>query len=171
MLGVRRVGEHVEQFGVPTGSAAVFGRAGTMPVHAARRRAAGPEHLDVVGPAIAEVVEVFELGAEIGQPGTGFVTLVLGPHLLAGNLHPVGFLRCDELVQMRVGPPDRGLQQLVQLGQGRRRWHIDHPGDGRLDVTQHHPQARGVHRCGSASTDVGAAQHFLYLTPDPHQHG
>ena len=42
---------------------------------------------------------------------------------------------------------------------------------GRFDVAQHHPQARGVHRCGSASTSVGAAQHFLYLRPDPHPHG
>jgi hypothetical protein len=41
-----------------------------MAVHAARRRAAAPEHLHVVDPAVAEVVEVLETDAEIGQMGS-----------------------------------------------------------------------------------------------------
>ena len=145
-------------------AAAAFGWAGALAVHAGRRRAAAPEDLHIVDPAVAEVVAVLELGAEIGEQRAGFVALVLGPHVVAGHHHSVGRLRCDELVQMRAGPPDRGLQQLMQLRQGRRRGDVD-PGDRRLDVAQSHPQARGIHSCASVPADVVAAQHFFVLSP------
>ena len=60
-------GEYVAQFSVTAGPAAVLGRAGAVPIHAARRWATGSEYLDVVGPAVAEVVEVLEPGAEVGH--------------------------------------------------------------------------------------------------------
>ena len=66
MFFVTGVGQHVEQLGVAGRAADVFGRAGALAVHAARRRATRTEHADLVGPVVAEVVQVGKPGAQIG---------------------------------------------------------------------------------------------------------
>ena len=93
----------VEEFGVPGGTAAVLGRACAAAVHAARRRASGPEHLDIMGPVVAEVVEILERRSRgrPAAPGSRRAGLPATPRRWES---PVGRVWRDELVQMRVGP-------------------------------------------------------------------
>ena len=79
---------------------------------------------------------------EASQPHPGLVHLVVRPLLVR---YPVADAACDELVQVAVGPSDRHLQQLVQLGQRARRRHVDHTQHPRSDLAQRHPQPNGPH--------------------------
>jgi hypothetical protein len=57
-----RIGQHLDKFGVAGGAAAVLRRAAALAVTAARLCLPGSEDLVVVGPAVAEVVELAEPG-------------------------------------------------------------------------------------------------------------
>lgn len=60
MLGMPGIVQRVEQLGVAARPAAVFRRAGAAPIDTTRLCSARAEHLDVVAPAVAEVVAVLE---------------------------------------------------------------------------------------------------------------
>ena len=119
-----------------------------------------------MGPPVAEVVEVDESRRQRGQPHAPLVGLVLVVPVVERYREDsrVGAV----LVQVRVGPAERDLQHLVQLVQGDRGRDVDHPLHPGRDLAQGHPQPGGPHRTPPAP---GAAQHFLYLRPEPHQHG
>jgi hypothetical protein len=113
VLVVVRVGEHVEQLGVPARPAAVLRRAGALAVHAARLGAASPEQLNVVLPVIAEVIDIAEPGWQVRESHGSLVALVVEVvHVRHAITQPAG----DELVQMAVGPAQRHPQHVVQLG-------------------------------------------------------
>ena len=88
MVLVGRIGEHLEQLGVPTGAATVLGRTRPSTVETGRHmgllRLTDRLDDDAVRPAVTEVVVPLELGA------------------LTGNL-----LECDPLVG------DRGRRELA----------------------------------------------------------
>jgi hypothetical protein len=62
VLFVGGIGEHLQQLGVADGAAAILRRARALAVPTTGLSITGSEHLDVVLPAVAEVVEVVEAG-------------------------------------------------------------------------------------------------------------
>ena len=143
MVVTLRIGQHRPQLGVARRPTAVLRRANSFAVHTTRLIGTRPKKLDVVSPPVTEVVQIDEPLRQAPQPRTGLVHLVVRPLLVR---HAVADAAGDELVQVAVGPPDRHLQQLVQLGQRARRRHVDHTQHPRSDLAQRHPQPNGPHR-------------------------
>ena len=162
-----RVGQGLEQVGIATSATAILGWAGSLATCAARSVAASAQHLDVMLPVVAQVVGVHEPGRQPGQAHTALVDLV--------DLFPVVERDCvdgaigAELVQVGIGPADRHLQHFVELVEGDRCRHVEHPLDVRHDIAHRDPQPDRPHRGDSSAP--GTPQHLLYLRPDPHQHG
>ena len=115
MLLVRRVGQHLEQVLVPRGSPAVLRRADPFAVDAAGFPGARPDDPHLVPPPVAEVIDVAERVRQVAQPHPGLVLLDVREVAVG---HAVRRVIGHELVQVGITPADRGLEHVVQLGQG-----------------------------------------------------
>ena len=166
MLGMPAICQRLQQLGVAVRAAAVLRRAGTLTTDTARQLIAAAEHLHIVLPPVTEVVGIDEPRRQRGQrhPPLIDLSLTVVPVFERDRIDScVG----AELVQVRVGPAERDLEHLVQLVEGDRVGHVDHPLHPRHHRTHRDSQPSGPHRDPSGP---GAAQHFLYLRPEPHQH-
>ena len=151
VIVVGGVGQHLQEFGVAGGAATVLRWAAALAVAATRLGLTGAQDIDVVVPAVAEVVQVAKPGRQLGQPHPGlvvFVAVELHVRHAVADLADVGAdVGGDhELVQVAVGPADRDLQQVVQLGQRARGGHIQHPQHGRGHLPQRDSQPDRAHR-------------------------
>jgi hypothetical protein len=144
VLVIVRVGQHFQQVFVPVRAAAVFRRAGALPEDASDLVGAGAEDLDVVFPAVAEVVEIREGRRQVFQVMLGLV-LLLHPVVVIGRNPVGGLVRSDELVQVAVGPADGDLEEVVQFRQGAVRRDVDHPCHDRLHLAKGDPQTSSPH--------------------------
>ena len=143
MVVTLRISQHRLNLGVALRPTAVLRRAGSFAVHTTGLIGTRSKKLDVVSPPVTEVVQIDKPLRQAPQPHPGLVDLVVRPLLVR---HPVADVAGDELVQMAVGPPERHLQQVVQLGQHARRRHVDHTQHPRSDLAQRHPQPDCPHR-------------------------
>lgn len=164
VLRVSGIGQGSEELGVAVGAAAVLGRAGALPTNASRLITTAREHLDLMLPAVTEVVFVDEVRRQRGDRHAPFVDLGLAVFERNGVDGGVG----AELVEVRVGPAECDLQDLVQLNEGDGGGYVDQPLHPRLHLAHGDPQPDRPHR---DPPEAGAAQHFLYFRPEPHQHG
>jgi len=94
-------------------------------------------------PSVAEVVEVTEPSGQITQP---YRRLVLDLQVVPVRIgYSVAPATGGELVQVTVRPTERSLEQIVKLRQRRPRGDVDHPDDGRFDVSKGDPESGGPH--------------------------
>src|SRR4051794_425714 len=141
VLGVRRVGQDLEEVLVAGDAAAVLGRTGARTVDAVRGpRTDRGEPLpdpDVVVPAVAEVVRVAPLAGYRGRvpDGEGRLVAELAREVLDVAVEDAAHV---EQVQVVVLPAHRRLQHRVQLAQGQRGGDDEPPPDRGLGVPQDH---------------------------------
>jgi hypothetical protein len=153
VLGVGRVAQRGAEPFVAGGPAAVLGWARPLGVDAAHPVPARPENPDLVLPGVPEVVEVGERGGQRGQRDCGLVDLIGATTVLARCPVPGG--SGVELVQVAVGPPHAGLQQLVDLGQGAHRGDVEHSQHLRVDIAEPYLQPGRPHAATLDRTTTG----------------
>jgi excisionase family DNA binding protein len=122
MFLVRGIRENLEQVRVTAGSAAVLRRARVLPVDAdgvlqAKRSPHEVLDDDLVVPGVSEVVLVQETAMLAHSAQHGHLLLVDLAFRVLVELHPIAVVADREAVQVRVRPPHRRLEHVVQLGQ------------------------------------------------------
>ena len=93
---------------------------------------------DLVAPVVAEVVGVVERGPLVGDgvEASGALIVRRRSEVPVRVGDPVAATADLELVEVVVPPPERGLDDFVQLGEGDRSVDEDPPPDRRLGVEQ-----------------------------------
>ena len=148
MLLVFRIGERIEELGVAPWPAYIFWRTATRRLDQAgignaRQRIDQAFDLDRVLPAVSEVIEVTQgLGARVlddaGERRLARVERTVAP-IRVGN--PPADVERPDLEEMSVGPPESGLQRLVQTIEPDGKWNFETSQNLWFDVVERDLQA------------------------------
>lgn len=131
------IGQHHEQLRVTAGSAAVLGRACVLPAEAYGVFQAKRSPHELFDDDLLLVGEPPMLADDAQHRHLLLVDLVLGVFV---EVHPIAVTADRETVQVRVRPPHRRLEDVVQLRQTHGRGHEKATPHGWLDVDKRDAQ-------------------------------